>query len=225
MESLSLNRQWNSFLRSCAENAKEGLIDKMECGVDVYCTQCNWRSLNGLFLSCGISDEIDLRNRLEEMKRYAKKMQLKFPWFLSIECELIPVEMRERLEEICLSAEFVRTVKVKCMHTRELLSRVRSLPNVQIKFASSPEGVYDAVFLNLQAYNRDTSIAKSVIEHHALITNFDKEFCCIVLVNEKVVSTAVTVLLHKYIYVPLVATCSRPSKGRFYAKLILFCYM
>jgi hypothetical protein len=213
---MEANSQWRFFVHHCAQHAKEGVIDKIDCGVDVYWTKSNWRALNGLFLSIAVSDELDLRRRLEDIKTYVSKMQPTFPWTLSIESELIPIDVRERLQEICSTAEFVRALKVKCMQTTKLLPPVRPLPTVEIKFAASQQDVYDAVLLNLQAQNMDTSIAESVIEHHAFITDFNKEFCCIVSINEKPVSTAVTVLLDKCLYVALVVTCPHHRKVNLY---------
>ncbi len=120
--------------------------------------------------------------------------------------------MRERLQEICLAAEFVRVSKVKCMQTAKLLPSVRPLPTVEVKFSTSQQDVYDAVLLHFQAQNMDISIAQSVMEHHAFINNFNKEFCCIVLVNGKPVSTDITVLLDKSLYVVPVVTCPHHRK-------------
>jgi hypothetical protein len=214
MEALSINYQWRFFIHHCAQHAKEGIIDKIDCGVDVYWTKSNWMFFNELelFLSFAVSDELDLCRRLEDIKTYVKKIQPTFPWMLVIEVELIPLDVRERLQEICSAAEFVHVMKVKCMQTTKLLPPVRPLPTVEVKFATSQQDVYDAVLLNLQAHNMDTSIAESVVEHRAFVTNFDKELCCIVSVNGKPVSTATTVLLDKCLYVALVATCAEHRK-------------
>jgi hypothetical protein len=227
MEELSINSQWKPFLHHCAQHAKQGVIDTIDCGVDVCWTQCNWIFLNGFFLSFPVSEELDLRRRLEDIKTYLRKMQPTFPWMLFIETESIPLDMRERLQEICLATEFVYASKVKCMQTIKLLPPVRPLPNVEVKFAASQRDVYDAFFLNFQAHNMDTSIAENVIEHRAFGTDFNKELCCIVLVNGKPVSTATTLLLDKCLYVALVATCAQHRKvcfilNSFYLSLSYF---
>ncbi len=160
----------------------------------------------------GVSDELDLCRRFEDIKTYVKKMQPTFPWVLSIEAKLIPLDVHERLQEICLAAEFVRVSKMKCIQTAKLLPPVRQLPTVEVKFATSQQDVYDAVLLHLQTENMDISIAQSVMEHHAFINNFNKKFCCIVLVNGKPVSTDITVLLDKSLYVVLIVTCPHHRK-------------
>ena len=203
---LSINSQWKSFLYHCAQNAKQGLIDQMDCGVDVYWTQSRWRILNGLFFSVAVTDELDLRQRLENIQMYMKQIQPNFPWILSIEAELVPLHVRERLQEICSSAEFLHSVKLKCLQTIELLPPVRPLPNVTVKFASSHQDIYDILLLNSQARNTDTSIAENVMENHAFVNDLNTAIGCIVLVNDKPVSAAITVSLDKCLYVALVVT-------------------
>ncbi len=131
---------------------------------------------------------------------------------LVIESELVPLDVRERLQEICLAAKSVHVSKVKCMQTAKLIPPVRPLFTIEVKFATSQQDIYDAVLLNLQAHNVDTSIAKNVIEHCAFVNNFDKELCCIVSLNGKPVSTATTLLLDTCLYVALVATCAEHRK-------------
>jgi hypothetical protein len=99
-------------------------------------------------------------------------MQPTFPWVLSIKAKLIPLDVHQRMQEICLPAEFVRVSKVKCIQTAKLLPPVQPLPTVEVKFATSQQDVYDAVLLHLQAQNMDISIAQSVMEYHAFINNF-----------------------------------------------------
>jgi hypothetical protein len=157
MKVLSISSQCKSFTHHCTRHTKEAIIDKIDSGVDVYWTQSTLIFLNGLFLSFAVTDELDLRRRLEDINTYLKKMQPNFPWRLIIETELISLDMRERLQKICLSAEFVHLARIKCMQTRKLLPPVRPLLTVEVKFATFQQDIYDALLVNVQVHNMDTS--------------------------------------------------------------------
>jgi len=58
----------------------------------------------------------------------------------------------------------------------------------------------------------DVSIAESLVAHHALVSNFDRQLCCLVSVNDKPVATATTLLLDECLYVALVATSAQHRK-------------
>ncbi len=126
-----------------------------------------------------------------------------------IEPELLPADLRKRSQEICLASEFTHAADFKCMQTTSLPPPVRPLPATKINFAVSQQDVYDAMLLNIQAHNLDTSIAENVVEHRAFVTDFDMQLCCIVSVDGKPVSTATTLLLDGRLYVAFVATSAQ----------------
>jgi hypothetical protein len=212
MEQLLINSQWKSFARHCAQYAKQGIVAELNCGAVVYWTQSTMAILNVVFLSSTVSEEVDLHRRLEAIKAYVAKAQPTFRWQFVIEPELLPADIRERSRQICLAAQFVHVADVKCMQTTSLLLPVRPLPAAKISFAASQQDVYDALLLNVQAYDIDISVAKNVMENNAFVTNFDKELCCIVSVDGKPVATATTLLLDECLYVALVATSAQHRK-------------
>ena len=167
---------------------------------------------NAFFLSSAIADEADLRRRLEGIKAYVTKLGPKFSWVFFIEPELLPADLRGRSRDICLTADFTHAVDFKCMQTTSFLPPERPLSNIEVKFAISEQDVYDAVLLNIHAHNLDTSIAKNIMENRALLTDLDREICCIVSMDGKPVSTATTLLLGECLYVVLVATSQQHRK-------------
>jgi hypothetical protein len=221
MEQLSINLQWKFFVRHCAQYAKQGIVTELNCGAVVCWTQSTMAYLNGIFLSSAVSEEVDLHWRLEEIKAFVTIAQPTFPWLLFIEPELLPADIRERSREICLAAQFAHAADVKCMQTTSLLPPVRPLPDAEISFAASQQDVYDALLLNVQAHNIDTSIAENMVENNAFITNFDKQLCCIVSVDGKPVATATTMLLDECLYVALVATSAQHRRVCFMLTLCI----
>jgi hypothetical protein len=220
MEQLSINSQWKSFILYGAEHSKQGIVAELDCGVTVCWTQSTMQFTNGIFLSSSVSDEADLQRRLEGIKAYVKKAQPTFPWALFIEPELLPPDLRERSKSICSTAEFDYIRDVKCMQTTRLLPPVRSLPASEIKFAGCQEDVHDAFLLTTQACHRDPSIADSMIDQRAWITDLNKQLCCIVSIDGKPVSTTTTALLDDCLYVALVVTHTEHRQVSFI--LILF---
>jgi len=212
MEQYSINSQWKSFIRHCAQHAKQGIVAELDCGVVAYWTQSTLIFTNGFFLSSAVSEELDLRRRLEEIKAHVTKVQPTFPWVFYIEPELLSADLRARSQDICLAAEFAHATDFKCMQTIRLLPPVRPLPVAEINFAASQQNVYDAVLLNVQVYNMDASIAQNVMQHHAFVTDFDKQLCCVVSVDGKPLATATTVSLNECLYVALVATSAQHRK-------------
>jgi hypothetical protein len=221
MEQLSINSQVKSFTRYCAQYAKQGIVAELNCGAVVCWTQSTMIFLNGIFLSSAVTEEVDLRRRLEKIKTYVAKAQPTFPWMFYIEPELLPTDIRKRSREICLAAQFAHVIDVTCMQTRSLLPPVRPLPAAEIRFAASQQDVYDALLLNAQAYNMDTSVVENVLENNAFITNFDKQLCCIVSVDGKPVATATTVLLEECWHVDLVATSAQHRRVCFMLTLCI----
>lgn len=177
MEELSINLLWQSFVCNRAQQAKRGILAELDCGVTVCWIQSGLPNMNGFFLSTLVADELDLRHRLEEIKLYVKKMQPTFRWVLFIQSEWLSPGVRERLREICLAYDFVHTSDIKRMQTKTLLPPVRPLPDVEIKFATCPQDVYDIALLNVQAYNMDASLAENMVEHRVIVADFDKQHC------------------------------------------------
>lgn len=220
LKQLSINLQWQAFIRHCAQHANNGIVAKLDCGIDVCWTQSTLPFLNGFFLSTAVANELDLCHRLEQIKEFTKKMQPSFSWALFIEPEWLSFGVREQSKEICLSSEFVPAPDVKCMQTTRLVPSVRPLPVVDIKFATSQHDVHDALVLNVEAYNMDLSVAHNVLENRAFISDYDKQICCIVSVDNKPVATATTVLLEECLYVALVATSAQHRKVSFHTDSI-----
>ena len=214
MEQLRLNSQWKSFIRHCAQNAKNGLVVDLDCGITVCWTRSNLIFTNAFFLSCAVSDEADLRRRLEEIKAYVRKAEPTFPWVFCVEPELLSDDLYKRLREICLTANLEHSGNFECMQTTttSLLPPVRPLPVAKIKFATSQQDVYDAVLLNAQAYHMDARSAENVVEHRAFVTEFDKQLCCLALLDDKPVSTATALILDDCLYVAFVATSLQHRK-------------
>lgn len=212
MEQLLINSQWKSFVRYCAQHAKQGIVAELDCGVSVYWTQSNLIFTNGFFLSSPVSEEADLRRRLEEIKAYVTQAKPTFPWLFCIEPELVAVNLREQLRNICSATDLVHFENIHCMQTTSLLSPVRLLPDIEFKFATSQKDVYDAVLLNVQAFEMDASITDSVIQNHALITDFSKQLCCILSVDGQPAATTTIFLLDDCLYAVLVATSSEHCK-------------
>jgi hypothetical protein len=219
MDELSINLQWQWYIRHCAQHAKQGIVAELDCGVAVYWTQSNLSFTNGIFLSTAVVDELDLCRRFGEIKAYVRKVQPTFPWQLYIEPEWLPPGVRERVQEICLMAEFAHASDFLCMQTTRLLPPVRSLPTAEIKFMTSPADVHDAVLLNVQAYNMDEAIAENAMEHRAYLADFDKQVCCVVSVKGEPIATATTQLLDECLYVALVATSAQHRKVCFILNL------
>ncbi|CAF0962559.1 unnamed protein product [Adineta steineri] len=211
---MSMNLQCQSFIRHCAQHAKQGVVAKLDCGVVLAWTRSNFRFLNGFFLATTVVDEQDLRWRLDEIKQYIKQMKPSFAWALFIEPEWLPLEMIERSKEICSVAGFILASDFKCMQARDLLQPVRSLPEAEISFATCNSDIYNAALLNLQAYHMEESVAETIVNNHALVTDFDKQFCCLVSINSTPVATATTVVLDKCLYVALVATSTQHRMQR-----------
>ena len=224
MEQFLFNSQWKSFIRHSAQHAKHGIVAELDCGITVCWTKCNLIFTNAFFLSCAVSDEVDLRRRLEEIKAYVVKAQPAFPWVFCVEPELLSVDLYKRLQEIFSATNFAHAGNFRCMHTTttSLLPPVRPLLDAKIKFATSEQDVYDAVLLNAQAYNMDSASAKNVVEHRAFVTDFNKQICCLVLVDDKPVSTATTLLLDDCLYVAFVATSAQHRKVCFMQVLSVF---
>lgn len=212
MEVSSINSQWQSFVRQCAQRAKHGIITEFNDGVSMCWTQITWSFTNAFFLSSVVTDELDLRRRLETIKEYVQRAQPNFPWTLFLDPERLPVNVREHSKDICSKAGFTYTIDFKCMQATELLPPARPLPTVDIKCAASEQEIYDAMLLNVEAFNREASIATSAVENHVFITDVNKQFCCIVYVDNKAVSTATTFVLDECLYVALVATAAQHRK-------------
>ena len=212
MENLSINSQWHCFLRHCAQHAKQSVVAELDCGVVVCWTQSVWMFMNEFFLSTPVVDELDLRRRLEAIKTYVRKVQPAFPWMLLIEPEWLPSGLRERTREICLAADFTHAFDANCMQTTSLLPPLRPLPEVEVKFATSKQDVLDAALLNVRAYDTDASVAQNLVDNHGFIGDFEKQLCCLVLVNSQPVATATTLLLDKCLYVAFVATSKQHRK-------------
>jgi hypothetical protein len=212
MEQMSINSQWKSCVRYCAQHSKQGIVEDLPCDVIVCWTKCSMMFTNGFFLSSSVADEADLRRRLEGIKTYVKNAQPPFPWILYVESELLNADLRGQSQQICLAAEFNFGGYFKSMQATCLLPPVRPLPVVDIKFADSQQDVYDALLLNTEAYNLDVSDAKSMVENRAVVTDFDKQLCCVVSVDGKPVATATTLLLGEYLYVAWVATSAPHRK-------------
>ncbi|CAF3965181.1 unnamed protein product, partial [Adineta steineri] len=212
MEALSINLQWASAMRHCAQYAKQGIIAELGCDVAVYWTQCTLTFMNGIFLSTDVANELDLHQRWGKIQAYVRKVQPTFPWALYIEPERLPSGMRQRSQELCLAAGFTHVFDVKCMQTTSLLPPVRPLPTVEIKFTASQQDAYDAALLNAEAYNLNASVAESMVEQRVLVADFDKQPCCTVLVNGKPVATATTLVLDECLYVAFVATSAPHRK-------------
>ncbi|CAF4915887.1 unnamed protein product [Rotaria socialis] len=223
MEQVSINSQWKTFVRYCAQHAKQGIVAELDCGVTVCWTQSTMIFTNGFFFSSAVSEEADLRRRLEGIKAYVTKAQLTFPWIFFIEPELVAISLREQLRNICSEVDLVPFENIYCMQTTSLLSPTRLLPTTEFKFAISQTDVYDAVLLNVQAYSMDESVAENVIEHHALITDFSKPRCCIVAVDGKSVSTSTIYLLDECLYAVLVATSPEHCKLGYAEVALRFC--
>jgi hypothetical protein len=68
------------------------------------------------------------------------------------------------------------------------------------------------MLLNVQVYKMDASIAENLVQQHAVVTDFDKQLCCVVSVDGKPLATATTVLLDECLYVALVATSAQHRK-------------
>lgn len=214
MEQLRFNSQWKSFIRLCAQNANDGLVVDLNCGITICWTRSNLVFTNAFFLSCTVLDEADLRHRLEEIKAYVRKAEPIFPWVFCVEPELLSDDLYKRLREICLSVNLQHAGNFECMQTTttSLLPPTRPLPEAQIKFAASQQDVYDAVLLNALAYHMDARSAENVVEHRAFGTDFDKQLCCLLLLDDKPVSTATTVILDDCLYVAFAATSSQHRK-------------
>lgn len=223
MDQLSCNLTWKSFNQYYAQHAKHGIIAELDCGVTVYWTQSNLLFMNAFFLSSAVSDEADLRRRLEGIKAYVTEARPSFPWVIMIEPELLPANLRERTQEICLTANFNHVGNFKCMHASSFLPPERSVSNIEIKFATSEQDIHDALLLNVHAHHMDTSIAKNVVENRTALANFEKEICCIVYIDEKPVATASTLLLDNCLYVILVATSEQHRKVCSMSTLCLLC--
>lgn len=212
MDQLSYNLKWKSYIRYCTQYAKHGMIAELDCGVTVCWTRSNLIFLNAFFLSSPVTDEADLRRRLEGIKAYVTKERPSFSWEMIIEPELLPADLRERTREICLTADFVYVGNFQCMHTSSFLPPVRSVSKIEIKFARSEQDIYDALLLNTHAYHMDTSIVKNLMENRAALANLETEICCLVYIDGKPVSTATTLLLDNCLYVIRVATSDQYRK-------------
>ncbi|UJR29421.1 hypothetical protein I4U23_010633 [Adineta vaga] len=205
-EKLLINLQWRSFIRYCAEHGKEGIVKDMDCNVTLYSTRSFLIFTNRFFLSSAVLDEEDLRQRLNGVNAYLLKNPQNYPWVLYIERQLLPDDLREKSKNIFSENGFHLEGTYKCMQTTSLLPPVRSLPIVDIEFATSERIIYDALLLNTQAYNLDSSVTGSIIEHQTIFTDFNKLICCVVYIDSKPISTATTMLLDECLYVVLVAT-------------------
>ena len=223
MDVSSINSQWQSFIHQCAQQAKQGIITELDCGVIMCWTQSIWSFTNAFFMSSVVVDELDLLHRLEKIHEYVKRAQLNYPWTVFLDVERLPNDVRERSKEICSKAGFAHSMDFTCMQAMELLPPVHPLPHVEIKFATSEQQIYDALLLNVEAYNGKPTVAASAVEHHVFITDFNKQFCCIVYVDNKPVSTAITFVLDKCLYVALVATAAQHRKVCFSHLIILLC--
>ena len=146
---------------------------------------------NAFFMSSRVTDEWDLLCRLLRINEHVKSVQPNFSWTLFLNPDRLSVDVRKRSKEICLKAGFTYTFDFKCMQAMKLLAPVRSLPTAEIKFATSEQEIYEAMLLNVEAFNRD----------HVFITDRNKQFCCVVYVNDKPVSTARTFVLDECLYV------------------------
>ena len=209
---MSINSQGKSCIRYCAQHSKQGIVADLPCGVTVCWTQCSMMFTNVFFFSSPVADEADLRRRLEEIKTYVNTAQATFPWIFYIEPELLAANLRDQSQQICLAAEFHFAGSFKCMQATSLLPPLRPLSASDIKFAATQEDVYDALLLNTQAYNLDASFAEEMVENRTLVTDFDKQLCCIVSIDGKPVATATTVLLDECLYVVWVATAAQYRK-------------
>lgn len=223
MEQLPFHSQWRSFARCCAQHAKDGIVAELDCGITVYWTQSSLFLTNAFFLSFAVSDEADLRQRLEAIKEYVAKAKPTFPWVLFIEPELLPADLHERSQEICLGTGFAHEDDLKCMKTSSLLPPVRPLPDAEIHFATSQQDVYDAMLLNMEAHDMDAAIAENVVDQRAFVTDFDNQLCCIVSIDGKPVSTATTLLLDECLYVAFVATSAQHRKVCFMPSSSVLC--
>ena len=212
MEQSSINSQEKSCILYCAQYSKQGIVDDLPCGVTVCWTQCSMMFTNVFFLSSPVADEAELRRRLEGIKTYVTNAQPTFPWIFYIEPELLATDLRDQSQQICLTAEFDFAGSYECMQTTSLLPCLRPLPTSDIKFAASQEDVYDALLLNTEAYNMDASFAEDMVENRTLVTDFDKQLCCIVSIDGKPVATATTLLLDECLYVAWVATSAQHRK-------------
>ena len=212
MEMSSINLQWGSFLRYCAQYAKRGIVTELDCGVAVYWTQVLWAYTNAFFVSNTVTDESDLLRRLNAINNHVIRTRPSFPWVLFLDPERLPLAMRERSKEICFEAGFVRGMDLVSMQAMDLLPPVHPLPTVEIKFATSEQDLYDAMLLIGEVYDKETSLAKDTIEQHVFISDFNQQFCCIIDVDNKPVSTATTFLLDECLYVTLVATSAQHRK-------------
>ena len=221
MEVSSINSQWESFIRQCAQRAKHGIITELDCDVIMYWTQIAWSFTNAFFMISAVTDEFDLLRRLDAIKEHVKKLQPTFPWVLFLDPERLPTDVRERSKELSLKAGFVHSMDFKGMQTTELLPPVHPLPIVEIKLARSHQDVYDAMLLNVEVYNRETSVAASAVEQHVFISDFHKQFCCTIYVDNIPVSTATTFLLDDCLYVALVATSKQYRRVGF-SHLLIF---
>ena len=224
MEVSSINLQWQSFIRQCAQRAKQGTVTELDCGVAVYWTQVPWAFTNAFFISSAVIDELDLFHRLNAINEYVKKMQPSFPWVLFLHPERLPASVRERSKEICLKAGFGQGTGLVCMQTMKLLPPVRPLPTVEIKLATSQQDVYDAMLLFGEVYNKDISVTENTVDQHIFITDFNKQFCCIIYVNNKPVSTATTFILDdECLFVALVVTGAHHRRVCSSYLFLIFC--
>ena len=209
---MSINSQGKSCIRYCALHSKQGIVDDLPCGVTVCWTQCSMMYTNVFFFSSSIADEADLRRRLEGIKTYVTNVQPTFPWIFYVEPELLATDLRDHSQQICSAAEFNFAGSFKCMQATSLLPLSRPLPAVDIKLAASQQDVYDALLLNTDAYHLDASFAENMVENRTLVTDFDKQLCCIVSIDGKPVATATTLLLDECLYVAWVATSAQHRK-------------
>jgi ribosomal protein S18 acetylase RimI-like enzyme len=190
-------KTWNYFASQCpsGENLESG-------GLAIAWSNTANILINAIFVSNPIQDEADLEAQIKLACDYADKHSK--PWCLMICEDWLPEAIRPQAPEILSRYELVPLIKLAGMAADKLLPPVRPLPTLDCVCVDNPQTRRAVADINAISHNIPCEQFRELFE----INEFWGEtvFASVGYVEDKAVSTAMTLLIDGRFYVAFVAT-------------------